>query len=70
MPRPPNIPGRLSIPAALNIGGAGRLSSWEDRKFVQRLHHAAFTVEVERVRGRLKKGGSRRAIFLGHSCMT
>ena len=41
-------------------------SAWEDRKFEQRLRHAGFTVQVERVRGRLKKGGPRHTIFLGH----
>ena len=41
-------------------------SAWEDRKFEQRLHHAGFTVQVERVRARLKKGGPRHTIFLGH----
>jgi spermidine synthase len=41
-------------------------SAWEDRRFEQRLRHAGFTVKVERVRGRLKKGGPRHTIFLGH----
>ena len=41
-------------------------SAWEDRKFEQRLRYAGFTVRVERVRGRLKKGGPRHTIFLGH----
>jgi len=41
-------------------------SAWEDRKFEQRLRHAGFTVQVERVRARLKKGGPRHTIFLGH----
>jgi spermidine synthase len=41
-------------------------SAWDDRKFEQRLRHAGFRVEVERVRGRLKKGGPRHTIFLGH----
>ena len=41
-------------------------SAWDNRKFEQRLRHAGFRVEVERVRGRLKKGGPRHAIFLGH----
>ena len=41
-------------------------SAWDDRKFEQRLRHGGFTVQVERVRGRLKKGGPRHTIFLGH----
>ena len=41
-------------------------SAWDDRKFEQRLRHAGFTVEIERVRARLKKGGPRHTIFLGH----
>ena len=47
----------------------GVLAVWsarEDRKFEQRLRHGRFTVEVERVRGRMKKGGPRHTIFLGH----
>jgi spermidine synthase len=47
----------------------GVLAVWsarEDRKFEQRLRYAGFGVEVERVRGRLKKGGPRHTIFLGH----
>jgi spermidine synthase len=53
--------------AALKISGV--LAVWsarEDRKFEQRLKHGRFAVEVERVRGRLKKGGPRHTIFLGH----
>ena len=30
------------------------------------LKHGGFTVQVERVRGRLKKGGPRHTIFIGH----
>jgi spermidine synthase len=51
---------------ALRTGGI--LAVWsarEDRKFEQRLRYAGFNVEVERVRGRLKKGGPRHTIFLG-----
>jgi hypothetical protein len=59
--------GLAAIRAALKIGGVLAVwSAWEDRKFEQRLRYGAFTVEVERVRGRLKKGGPRHAIFLGH----
>jgi spermidine synthase len=41
-------------------------SAWEDRKFEQRLRYNGFRVEVTRVRARLKKGGPRHTIFLGH----
>lgn len=41
-------------------------SAWDDRKFEQRLRHAGFRVEVERVRARLAKGGPRHTIFLGY----
>ena len=41
-------------------------SAWEDRKFEQRLRFHGFTVNVERVRARLKKGGPRHTIFLAH----
>jgi spermidine synthase len=53
--------------AALKMDGV--LAVWsarEDRKFEQRLNHGRFAVEVERVRGRLKKGGPRHTIFLGY----
>jgi len=53
--------------AALKMDGV--LAVWsarEDLKFEQRLRHGRFAVEVERVRGRLKKGGPRHTIFLGH----
>ena len=41
-------------------------SAWEDTKFEQRLRYHGFAVEVVRVRARLKKGGPRHTIFLGH----
>jgi spermidine synthase len=47
----------------------GVLAVWsarEDRKFEQRLRYGRFAVQVERVRGRLKKGGPHHFIFLGH----
>ena len=47
----------------------GVLAIWaaqEDRKFEQRLRHGGFDVQVQRVRGRLKKGGPRHTIFLSH----
>lgn len=53
--------------AALKSGGV--LAVWsarEDRKFEQRLRYGGFTVQVERVRGRLKKGGPRHIIFLAY----
>ena len=46
----------------------GTLAVWsarEDRRFEQRLRYAGFTIEVVRVRGRLKKGGPRHVIFVG-----
>ena len=59
--------GLASARAALKAGGVLAVwSAWEDRKFEQRLRHGGFTVQVERVRGRLKKGGPRHTIFLGH----
>jgi spermidine synthase len=52
--------------AALRRGGTLAVwSAWEDRKFEQRLRYHGFTVRVERVRARLKKGGPRHTIFLG-----
>jgi spermidine synthase len=59
--------GLASARAALKPDGI--LAVWsarEDRKFEQRLRYAGFRVEVERVRGRLKQGGPRHIIFLGH----
>ena len=46
----------------------GVLAVWsarDDRKFEKRLRYGGFTVQVERVRGRLKKGGPHHTIFLG-----
>jgi spermidine synthase len=53
--------------ARLALKAGGVLAVWsarEDRRFEQRLRYAGFTVTVERVRARLKKGGPRHAIFL------
>jgi spermidine synthase len=53
--------------AALKMDGV--LAVWsarEDLNFERRLRHGRFAVEVERVRGRLKSGGPRHTIFLGH----
>jgi spermidine synthase len=58
--------GLASIRAALRPRGVLAVwSAWEDRKFEQRLRYGGFTVRVERVRARLKKGGPRHTIFLG-----
>jgi spermidine synthase len=59
--------GLAAARAALKMGGV--LAVWsarEDRKFEQRLRYGGFGVQVERVRGRLKKGGPRHTIFLGY----
>ncbi|MGC1484298.1 MAG: hypothetical protein WA789_10930 [Candidatus Acidiferrum sp.] len=53
--------------AALKIEGV--LAVWaagEDRKFAARLREGGFDVQVQRVRGRPKKGGPRHTIILGH----
>jgi spermidine synthase len=53
--------------AALRSGGVLAVwSAWDDRKFEQRLRYNGFSVEVSRVRARLKKGGPRHTIFLGY----
>jgi spermidine synthase len=58
--------GLAAARAALKPGGVLAVwSAWEDRKFEHRLRHRGFTVEVHRVRARLKKGGPRHTIFLG-----
>lgn len=58
--------GLATIRAALKPGGVLAVwSAWEDRKFQQRLRYGGFTVRVERVRARLKKGGPRHTLFLG-----
>jgi spermidine synthase len=51
--------------AALEEDGALVVwSAWDDRKFEQRLRYGGFDVEVEPVRGRLKRGGPRHVIFV------
>jgi hypothetical protein len=53
--------------AALKTDGV--LAVWsarEDSKFEKRLRYGKFEVQVERVRGRLKKGGPHHIIFIGH----
>jgi spermidine synthase len=53
--------------AALRPGGVLAVwSAWEDRKFEQRLRWAGFAVTMHRMRARLKRGGPRHTIFLGH----
>ena len=57
--------GLAAARSALKPGGL--LAVWsarEDRRFEQRLRAGSFDVTVERVRGRLKKGGPRHVIFL------
>ena len=57
--------GLAAARAALKPGGILAVwSSREDRRFEQRLRYGGFRVTVERVRGRLKKGGPRHTIFL------
>jgi spermidine synthase len=59
--------GLAAVRAALTEGGVLAVwSAWEDRRFEQRLRYGGFTVHVERVRARLKKGGPRHTIFVGH----
>ena len=53
---------------ALKAGGTFAVwSAQENRKFEQRLRYCGFAVEIARVRGRLKGGGPRHVILLGHS---
>ena len=57
--------GLAAIRGALKPGGVLAVwSSREDRRFEQRLRYGGFDVTVERVRGRLKKGGPRHTIFV------
>jgi spermidine synthase len=59
--------GIVAARAALKRGGV--LAVWsarDDHKFEKRLRYGKFAVQVERVRGRLKKGGPHHTIFLGH----
>jgi spermidine synthase len=59
--------GVAAASAALRPGGTLAVwSAWEDRKFEQRLRFYGLLVEVARVRARLRKGGPRHTIFLGH----
>jgi len=59
--------GIAAVRGALKMDGMlGVWSARGDRKFEQRLRYGRFTVRVEDVRARLKKGGPRHTIFLGH----
>jgi spermidine synthase len=59
--------GLAAAHAALKPGGVLAVWSARDyRKFEQRLRYNGFRVEVEHVRGRLKKGGAHHVIFLGY----
>ena len=59
--------GSAAARAALEPGGVFAVwSAWDDRKFEQRLRYSRFTVQVEHVRGRLRKGGPHHTIFLGY----
>lgn len=54
--------------AALTPNGVFAVwSARENRKFEQRLRYCGFAVEVARVRGRLKGGGPRHVIVMGHA---
>ena len=58
--------GIATVFAALKMRGIFAVwSARDDRKFEQRLRHGRFAVEVESVRGRLKRGGPRHTIFVG-----
>ena len=62
--------GPIKILVGMKMNGV--LAVWsarEDRKFEQRLRHGRFDTQVERVRGRLQKGGPRHTIFLGHKSL-
>ena len=59
--------GLAAARVALKVGGVLAVwSAWDNRRFEQRLRYGRFEVEVERVRGRLKRGGPRHTIFLAH----
>jgi spermidine synthase len=58
--------GLRAIRASLRANGVVAVwSAWEDRKFEQRLRYHSFQVVVQRVRGRLTRGGPHHTIFLG-----
>jgi spermidine synthase len=60
--------GVAALRAALRLDGTLAVwSAWDDRHFEHRLRYAGFTVEVERVRGRGKKGGPHHTLFLARA---
>ena len=62
-----NDRGIAAARVALKMDGV--LAVWsaqEDRKFEQRLRRGKFDVQVQHVRGRLKKGGPRHVVFLSY----
>ncbi len=62
-----NDRGIATARAALKLGGVLAIwSAQEDRKFEQRLRRGRFDVEMQRVRGRMKKGGPRHVIYVSH----
>ncbi|MEP7118736.1 MAG: hypothetical protein ABI880_14200, partial [Acidobacteriota bacterium] len=61
-----NDGGLATIRASLRGPGTVAVwSAWEDRKFEQRMQWAGFTVQAQRVRARLAKGGPKHVIFCG-----
>jgi spermidine synthase len=59
--------GTAAAYAALVPGGTLAVwSAWDDRKFEQRLRFHGFSVRVEHVRARLRKGGPRHTVFVAH----
>ena len=57
--------GVAAIRSALTMDGVlGVWSASEDRRFARRLRQHGFTVDLERVRGRLKRGGPRHTILV------
>ena len=55
--------GKIPSDCVVRIAGTVRV---DEEQFEQRLRYGGFGVQVERVRGRLKKGGPRHTIFLGY----
>lgn len=59
--------GLAAARAALKPNGVLAVwSAWDDVKFEHRLRYNGFTTETRRVRARLRQGGPRHTIFLGH----
>jgi spermidine synthase len=60
--------GLFAARTALKFGGTLAVwSAWHDKHFPQRLRYAGFTVQSERVRTRVKRGGSRHTIYLARN---